>query len=47
MQIVFRDASTPGEFVIRKKAVAAIAANNLHRINRNATGGFIQRIQRR
>jgi hypothetical protein len=30
----------PGEFVIRKKAVATIGANNLHKINRYADGGI-------
>ena len=30
---------TPGEFVIRKKAVAAIGADNLHRMNKYGKGG--------
>lgn len=30
---------TPGEFVIRKKAVQAIGADNLHRMNKYAYGG--------
>jgi TP901 family phage tail tape measure protein len=30
---------TPGEFVIRKKAVSAIGVNNLHKMNRYAGGG--------
>jgi TP901 family phage tail tape measure protein len=32
---------TPGEFVIRKKAVSAIGANNLHKMNRYAGGGTV------
>ena len=38
---------TPGEFVIRKKAVDAIGANNLHRANRFASGGYIQKFAQR
>lgn len=34
---------TPGEFVIRKKAVEAIGAGNLHAINGHAGGGFIRK----
>jgi hypothetical protein len=33
----------PGEFVIRKKAVAKLGANNLHKMNRYADGGIVQR----
>ena len=32
---------TPGEFVIRKKAVEAIGADNLSRMNKYATGGVV------
>lgn len=32
---------TPGEFVIRKKAVEAIGTSNLHKMNRYANGGFV------
>lgn len=34
---------TPGEFVIRKKAVSAIGANNLHKMNKYASGGKVQK----
>jgi len=34
---------TPGEFVIRKKAVSAIGVNKLHSINRRSGGGRIQK----
>jgi TP901 family phage tail tape measure protein len=34
---------TPGEFVIRKKAVEAIGVNKLQQMNRYATGGYVQR----
>ena len=34
---------TPGEFVIRKKAVGAIGTDNLHQMNQYATGGEVQR----
>lgn len=36
---------TPGEFVIRKKAVAAIGADNLHRMNKYAHGGSVQKFK--
>jgi hypothetical protein len=32
----------PGEFVIRKKAVAKLGANNLHKMNKYADGGLIK-----
>lgn len=32
---------TPGEFVIRKKAVQAIGVDNLHRMNKYAEGGVV------
>jgi hypothetical protein len=35
---------TPGEFVIRKKAVDKIGVTNLHRINR-ASGGYIPKVK--
>jgi TP901 family phage tail tape measure protein len=34
---------TPGEFVIRKKAVEAIGAGRLHSMNRYAGGGIVQK----
>jgi TP901 family phage tail tape measure protein len=34
---------TPGEFVIRKSAVRSIGVGNLHRINRHAGGGSVQK----
>jgi len=34
---------TPGEFVIRKKAVKAIGAQNLHKMNRYAGGGQVKK----
>jgi TP901 family phage tail tape measure protein len=34
---------TPGEFVIRKKAVEAIGADKLHQMNKYAKGGIVQR----
>jgi len=34
---------TPGEFVIRKKAVGAIGVDNLHQMNQYAAGGEVQR----
>lgn len=36
---------TPGEFVIRKKAVEAIGSSNLHKINRYANGGIVQKFK--
>lgn len=36
---------TPGEFVIRKKAVETIGAENLHRINRYASGGTVKQLK--
>ena len=33
---------TPGEFVIRKKAVQAIGSQNLHRMNKYALGGKVE-----
>lgn len=33
----------PGEFVIRKKAVETLGSQNLHKINRYASGGYVQR----
>jgi hypothetical protein len=32
----------PGEFVMRKKAVSAIGANNLHKMNRYASGSMVK-----
>jgi TP901 family phage tail tape measure protein len=37
---------TPGEFVIRKRAVDAIGAGNLHRMNKYASGGRVKRFAR-
>ena len=37
---------TPGEFVIRKKAVSAIGAGNLHRMNKYNGGGRVKRFAR-
>jgi TP901 family phage tail tape measure protein len=37
---------TPGEFVIRKKAVAAIGTSNLHRMNKYAGGGRVKKFAR-
>jgi TP901 family phage tail tape measure protein len=37
---------TPGEFVIRKKAVDAIGAGNLHRMNKYANGGKVKKFAR-
>ena len=34
---------TPGEFVIRKKAVGSIGTDNLHQMNKYAAGGEVQR----
>ena len=39
-------ALTPGEFVIRKKAVESIGASNLHRMNKYASGGKVKRFAR-
>ena len=35
---------SPGEFVIRKKAVKAIGVGNLHKMNRYASGGHVQKL---